>query len=632
MPEDVPDPRSAMAKSFSNSFEVEMVVGLVEYLVTSNEYDFKDITILTPYNGQLAALTQRLSATCSLWLSEKDRDTLVLEGLLEPEGIALGTRTDVGIASMLKLATIDNFQGEESKVVILSTVRCNPEGRIGFLKTPNRINVGCSRAKNGFYIIGDATFMSGVKMWHQIVDELRVKGKIGREFRACCPRHRDQVYAIQSPEQWYEILKCKVPCGSKLPCGHVCKMDCHAPALHARIRCPEPCQKYHEACGHSCTGTCGEPCGECAFEISPITLSCGHEAMRTCGAAQKANDVLCQISLEPNQLACGHWQVPSCSAKDHLAKCTEKCDKLLSCGHRCRGNCHTCGVNGSHPLCISACGKELQCGHHCTARCHIGSNCPPCQQPCRESCKHSSCSRGCSAICDPCVKLCDWNCDHLGSCTTMCCLPCNRAPCSEPCTETLPCGHLCPSLCGERCAIRCLQCTTGKFYSKVQMFLPCGHHFDVEFLDARIGLPRLYQLDSTGRIQYPQVSLIGHALDIETSCPTCGASCHDVRRYSLARQLRDFEGNLDRLYAKLTRKLHMHLGQLYEAKICLDASFPSFNARLRPGPLTGRANNALVHERGNALAEVQRRIINFNGMILSMLQKYSSIQLLIHDR
>jgi hypothetical protein len=40
----------------------------------------------------------------------------------------------------VRLATIDNFQGEESQVVILSLVRNNPDGRIGFLKTPNRIN------------------------------------------------------------------------------------------------------------------------------------------------------------------------------------------------------------------------------------------------------------------------------------------------------------------------------------------------------------------------------------------------------------------------------------------------------------------------------------------------------------
>ncbi len=57
-PEDRPDPPSVLAKSYSNSFEVEMAIGLVKYLINTNEYDFNDIAILTPYNGQLAALTQ----------------------------------------------------------------------------------------------------------------------------------------------------------------------------------------------------------------------------------------------------------------------------------------------------------------------------------------------------------------------------------------------------------------------------------------------------------------------------------------------------------------------------------------------------------------------------------------------
>lgn len=106
MPEDSLDPGSPMAKSFSNAYEIEMVVGLVEYLINSNEYDYQDITILTPYNGQLAAFTNRLRGTCSLWLSEKDREILLLEGILEPEEASFGRRTNIDIANMLRLYVI----------------------------------------------------------------------------------------------------------------------------------------------------------------------------------------------------------------------------------------------------------------------------------------------------------------------------------------------------------------------------------------------------------------------------------------------------------------------------------------------------------------------------------------------
>lgn len=36
---------------------------------------------------------------------------------------------------------MDNFQGEEAKVVIVSLVRSNENGNVGFLKASNRINV-----------------------------------------------------------------------------------------------------------------------------------------------------------------------------------------------------------------------------------------------------------------------------------------------------------------------------------------------------------------------------------------------------------------------------------------------------------------------------------------------------------
>lgn len=131
-PEDPPNLRSNTPNSFSNSFEVEMIAGLVEYLVHSNEYDYRDITVLTPYNGQLAAFTERFKSVCSLWLTEDDREALVQDGFLDANYLSTGEDV-VAVGGMLKLATIDNFQGEESKVVFLSTVRSNNEDRTSSL-------------------------------------------------------------------------------------------------------------------------------------------------------------------------------------------------------------------------------------------------------------------------------------------------------------------------------------------------------------------------------------------------------------------------------------------------------------------------------------------------------------------
>ena len=623
MPEDAPDLRSSStAKSFSNAYEVEMVVGLVEYLINSNEYDYQDITILTPYNGQLAAFTHRLSGTCSLWLSEKDRESLLLEGLLEPVGVPCGAKTDIGLASMLRLATIDNFQGEESKVVILSTVRSNSESRVGFLKTPNRINVGCSRAKDGFYIVGNATLMSAVPMWRQISRELSAKRRIGPAFRVCCSRHRGKIYQVRSPEQWHEVPECEVPCGSKLPCGHLCTLKCHAPALHDRIGCPEPCPKHHEACGHQCTKTCGEPCGKCWFEMSSVMLSCGHVAMRTCGDIQAGDKVVCNVLLEPIKMACGHIQQSACSTKDQPLQCTEICNQPLDCGHHCLANCHT-SVSRSHPQCSSTCLKSLRCGHNCAGNCHVGGICPPCQLPCKRSCGHGSCARPCSHICDPCVKPCDWpaDCPHKRACTMMCFMPCNQLPCSEPCTKVyLPCRHVCPSLCSETCPADCPVCKHRDLSLKTYMFLPCGHHFVLEYLDRYLGLTNVYRLDTTGNIENIACDTLRQVKKMSSACPTCGQSCNKVRRYALHHQLVALEGNIDRMHTKLSRKMNMFMEQLYDAKTRLDLSFNDFRERLKPGPLAGRSNADLVRHRGNTLVETESRITNFKDHVVQLFE------------
>ncbi|KAK5225217.1 hypothetical protein LTR47_009642 [Exophiala xenobiotica] len=148
----IPEMDADDLKSHVNLYEVEMVAGLVNYLLRGGAYDQGDIAILTPYCGQLSKLHERLSATCDIWLSEKDRELLLDESLVALGAEGRGTKDEVPMSDMLRMATVDNFQGEEARVIILSTVRSG--GSAGFLKTINRINVACSRARDGFYTIG----------------------------------------------------------------------------------------------------------------------------------------------------------------------------------------------------------------------------------------------------------------------------------------------------------------------------------------------------------------------------------------------------------------------------------------------------------------------------------------------
>ena len=55
----------------------------------------------------------------------------------------------------MRISSVDNYKGEENDIILLSLVRSNKQYSIGFLKNFNRVCVAFSRAKLGFYIIGN---------------------------------------------------------------------------------------------------------------------------------------------------------------------------------------------------------------------------------------------------------------------------------------------------------------------------------------------------------------------------------------------------------------------------------------------------------------------------------------------
>jgi hypothetical protein len=78
----------------------------------------------------------------------------------------------------VKIDTVDSFEGREEDLVVISLVRSNERGRIGFLRVPNRLNVAISRAKRLVACIGDsATLRSGEEsMYGELVEAARAGG------------------------------------------------------------------------------------------------------------------------------------------------------------------------------------------------------------------------------------------------------------------------------------------------------------------------------------------------------------------------------------------------------------------------------------------------------------------------
>jgi superfamily I DNA and/or RNA helicase len=65
------------------------------------------------------------------------------------------------LPAIMRISTIDSFQGQEQEIILLSLVRSNDDGDIGFLKDYRRMNVAITRAKEQLIVIGDSATIGG---------------------------------------------------------------------------------------------------------------------------------------------------------------------------------------------------------------------------------------------------------------------------------------------------------------------------------------------------------------------------------------------------------------------------------------------------------------------------------------
>lgn len=395
VPEDIV---TGVSKSITNEHEAQAVKTLVAYLLYGSDYSPGDIAVLTPYAGQVVRLRDLLSEVCNVWIGDQDKEEFLQNGAIDPEDDVLDglSRLAMPLKTLIRLATIDNFQGEEAKVIILSTVRSGQ--KLGFVKCPNRINVACSRAIDGFYVFGNSAALRSNPVWNLTIRVFDKKEAVQPYIGLLCNRHPEHSRNATSAEEIETFPACQIPCGQNLDCDHICSEMCHDPDLHQIIPCTRPCQRGLP-CGHICKRLCHEKCGPCQESSHYAEASCGHLVLMSCSGEAES----CSHFKSYLDLSCGrHAIAQTCGGKSTDSFCDTVCGLELACGHQCEGVCGACYV-GAHPNCLIACGKPLSCCHGCAALCHSGA-CPPCEEICQPHCNHLLLTRRCRDVPKPCLE------------------------------------------------------------------------------------------------------------------------------------------------------------------------------------------------------------------------------------
>lgn len=125
--------KSKYSKSYTNRLEAKLALKIVnDYLELG--FDEEDIGIISPYSDQVNIISNETN---------------------------------------VEVKTVDGFQGGEKEIIIMSTVRSNKKGKLGFLEDLRRLNVAITRAMKKLIIIGDIETLSHNDTYKRLIDDCR---------------------------------------------------------------------------------------------------------------------------------------------------------------------------------------------------------------------------------------------------------------------------------------------------------------------------------------------------------------------------------------------------------------------------------------------------------------------------
>jgi hypothetical protein len=269
-------------RSQTNPEEVQRVTQLVAYLLMNNVQP-SEISVLAAYQGQVTLIRKSL----------KDMTNSHPELFPTHNGF-------------ISTNTIDMFQGDQNKYILVSLVRSNQSGHIGFLADLSRRCVAQSRAQCGMYFIGNTETLSVRRQpWTPLITGMSRADCVGTGLPLQCRKHLEKsVSSVENAKELKKVVEnpglvCKFKCGEDFSCG-----------LH---KCSKPCIPDHSH-------------GDCMTLVTFKFIRCGHHGQRRCHQDQA--DVECNTTVSYPYVSCRHVLQVACHNTaqyvTHPPLCTQK--------------------------------------------------------------------------------------------------------------------------------------------------------------------------------------------------------------------------------------------------------------------------------------------------------------------
>jgi superfamily I DNA and/or RNA helicase len=145
----------------------------------------QDPETLSRYNDEEAALTVKIVEKLigeigqDAWLEEQISMGIITPYRAQVDKLSKLCESSASIEVLHKLVainTVDAFQGQERDVIVISLVRSNSKGEVGFLGDIRRTNVAMTRARKKLIIIGDSATLGSHPFYLELIEFVQRKG------------------------------------------------------------------------------------------------------------------------------------------------------------------------------------------------------------------------------------------------------------------------------------------------------------------------------------------------------------------------------------------------------------------------------------------------------------------------